>query len=206
MSLTFVAMLVVNVTVGSANDQLLSENMAPAVSGATAFAEQVEVQQHGNQWTLRTAQAERVVALENGRLVLKRFTDLTTGRELVANGITPDEFLSPAVADAEVRNGSTGGWRLIGSKQSKLSQGELQLDITLQRSALQVRKSYMLYPGSSIMREWVTFKNAGTVPLAISNPCFLNITVQLGQGSLRISCGCPAAKTIPARGSSRASR
>ena len=81
-----------------------------------------------------------------------------------------------------MRNGSTGGWRLIGSKQSKLSQGELQLDITLQRSALQVRKSYMLYPGSSIMREWVTFKNAGTVPLAISNPCFLNITVQLGAG------------------------
>lgn len=57
-----------------------------------------------------------------------------------------------------------------------------QLDITVQRDALQVTKSYLLYPGSSIVREWVTFKNAGAVPLPISDACFLNLTVQPGAG------------------------
>ena len=162
MSLIFAAILLLNVTVDSANDQPLSRMMVPTAASATAIADEVEVQQHGNQWTLRTAQSERVVALENGQLVLKRFTDLTTGRELVANGAAAEEFLSPVVAGTELRIGSAGSWRLIDSKQSKLSQGELQLDITLQRDALQVTKSYVLYPGSSIVREWVTFKNAGT--------------------------------------------
>ena len=45
------------------------------------------------------------------------------------------------------------------------------------------RRAIVLYPGSSIVREWVTFKNAGTVPLPIHEPCFLNLTVQPGAGT-----------------------
>ena len=123
---------------------------------------------------------ERVIALEDGRLVLKRFTDRTTGRELVARGAVVEEFLAPAADGMERPNSSADGWRLLGWKQSKLAQGELQLDITVQRDALQVTKSYVLYPGSSIVREWVTFKNAGSVPFPLPEPCFLNLTAQPG--------------------------
>ena len=63
---------------------------------------------------------------------------------------------------AERVSGATGGWQLVGSRTLKLKQGELQLDITLQRDSLQVTKSYVVYPQSSIIREWVAFKNTGT--------------------------------------------
>ena len=153
------------------------------VAGATACADEADIRQRGNQWTLRTSRMERVIALEDGRLVLKRFTDRTTGRELLASGAATGEFLVPLAAEAELRKSSAGGWRLVDSKQFKLPQGERQLDITVQRDALQVTKSYMVYAGSSIVREWVTFKNAGTVALPIHDPCFLNLTVQTGAGT-----------------------
>ena len=150
------------------------------VAGSTACAEDAEVRHRGNQWTLRTSQMARVIAFEDGRLVLKSFTDRTTGRELVAKGRVVEEFDAPVTDGAEHPKGSAGGWRLLGWKHSKLVHGARQLDITVQRDALQVAKSYVLYPGSSIVREWVTFKNAGTVPLPLPDPCFLNLTVQPG--------------------------
>ncbi len=150
------------------------------VTGLTARAEEADIRQQGDHWTLRTSRMERVIALKDGRLVLERFTDRTTGRDLAVRGAAAEEFLAPAADGPEPRNGSAGGWRLLGSKQSRLPQGERQLDITVQRDALQVTKSYLLYPGSSIVREWVTLKNAGTAPLPIREPCFLNLTVQPG--------------------------
>ena len=150
------------------------------VAGSAACAEDAEVRQRGNQWTLRTSQMERVIAFEDGRLVLKSFTDRTTGRELVAKGTVVEEFLAPVADGVDRPNGSPGGWRLLGGKQSKLAQGERQLDIIVERDALQVTKSYVIYPGSSIVREWVTFKNAGTVPLPLPEPSFLNLTVRPG--------------------------
>ncbi|MCC6821849.1 MAG: hypothetical protein IT579_14045, partial [Verrucomicrobia subdivision 3 bacterium] len=152
------------------------------VAGTRAHADDADIRQRGNEWTLRTSRMERVIALEDGRLVLKRFTDRTTGRELLAGGVVTEDFLSPRANQTELPNGAAGGWRLVDSKQSKLSQGERQLDITVQCKALQVTKSYLVYPGSSIVREWVTFKNAGAVPLPIHDPCFLNLTVQPGAG------------------------
>ena len=148
--------------------------------GFTACADTADIRQRGNQWTLRTSRIERVIALEDGRLVLKQFKDLTTGRELVPKGAVVAEFLDPGAGGAESPNASAVRWQLLGCKQIKLPQGERQLDITLQHDALQVTKSYVLYPGSSIVREWVTFKNAGTIPLPMREPCFLNLTVQPG--------------------------
>lgn len=147
----------------------------------TAIADEAEIRQSENQWVLRTSQMERVIALEDGRLILKSLKDRTAGRELLGKGETVEEFLPPMAGAARTQQNSAAGWRLIDSKQSKLSQGELQLDITLQRDALEVTKSYMLYPGSSILREWVRFKNVGSVPLPIQDPCFLNLTLRPGE-------------------------
>ena len=63
-----------------------------------------------------------------------------------------------------------------------LAQGERQVDITTQREALQASMSYLLYAGSSSVREWITYQNAGTVPLPVREPCSLNLTVQPGTG------------------------
>jgi hypothetical protein len=152
------------------------------VTGFTALSNDAGIVRNGNQWKLRTSRMERVIALEDGRLLLKSFTDRTTGRELLAGGAAVEEFLPPLAGAPEGQRNSVGGWQLVDSKQSKLSQGELQLDITVQRDALQVTKSYVIYPGSSLVREWVTFKNTGSSPLPIQNPCFLNLAVRPGAG------------------------
>jgi hypothetical protein len=90
------------------------------VESATACTGEADIRQRGNQWALRTSRMERVIALEDGRLVLQRFTDRISERELLAKGAVAEEFLAPLADEAELRNGSAGGWRLVGSKQSKL--------------------------------------------------------------------------------------
>jgi hypothetical protein len=146
--------------------------------GFAACADTAELRQRGSQWTLVTSKMERTIALRDGRLVTEHFRDRTTGRDLVAKSTVGEEFLAPVANGTESGNGSGGGWRLLSSKQSRLPQGERQLDICLRRDAFQVTKSYVVYPGSSIVREWVTFKNVGGATLPLPEPCFLNLTVQ----------------------------
>lgn len=100
---------------------------------------------NGATWTIGSAAVEMTVALRNGKLV-------TTGFKNKANG----HDLSPFDA--------TGPWMLVDAKTSKLKQGELQLDLTLRRDSLAVTKTYVVYPGSSIIREWTEFKNVGFRP------------------------------------------
>jgi hypothetical protein len=72
------------------------------------------------------------------------------------------------------------GWKLVGSKETTHKQGEWQLDITLERNGIQVTKSYVVYPDSSIIREWVAFKNVGSEPVQIVEPSFLDFTAKPG--------------------------
>ena len=53
-------------------------------------------------------------------------------------------------------------------------QGELQLDIELESKSLQVTKHYMLYPGTSVIREWLTLQNISDKPVQISQLSFLH--------------------------------
>jgi|GEM_PF-583888 len=73
-----------------------------------------------------------------------------------------------------------GGWKLIGSTEKTHKQGERQLDIILEQNGIQVTKSYMIYPGSSIIREWIAFKNTGKTPVQIVEPTFLDFTAKIG--------------------------
>ena len=116
---------------------------------------------HGTEWTLGSASVEMTVALRNGMLVTTGFKNKANGHEL-------------APWD------STGPWTLVDAKTSKLKQGELQLDLTLRRDGLAATKSFVVYPGSSLIRQWTELRNVGSVPLTISDPEFLNFTARLG--------------------------
>jgi hypothetical protein len=145
-----------------------------------AMADDGYIKSDGHQWTLGTAAVERVVAFEDGKLLLKSFKDKAAGRELIVDGAPSDEFFV-SVDDAKHQlTGSTGPWKFVGEKQTKLKQGELQLELTLERDALRVTKTYVVYPGSSIIRQWVTFANAGNSALKIIEPGFLNETIRPG--------------------------
>jgi hypothetical protein len=90
---------------------------------------------------------------------------------LLVAGMVSDELV--AVIDGQKVQGTSGGWKLLDAKERTLPRCEIQLDLRLRRDSLEVTKSYVVYPGSSIIREWVSFKNAGTGPLRVSEPGFL---------------------------------
>lgn len=136
----------------------------------------------GNRWTLGTAAVERVVALEHGKLQTVSLKNKATGGELIA-GSPSDEFSFHLGQDRQLVTGSAGPWSLVRAQQTRLAQGELQLDLTLQRQSLLAIKTYVVYPGSSIIREWVTLKNAGSAPIRIGEPSFLDLRVKTGDPS-----------------------
>lgn len=139
-------------------------------------AQDAYIKTRPNQWTMGTGRVEKIVALENGKLVLKSLTNKSSGHQMAAPGALAQEFSVGTGA----ANDKTGGWELVGAKNSKMKQGEQQLDITLRRGALRVTKSYVVYPQSSIIREWATFANAGMMPLQIVDPGFLNLAIKPG--------------------------
>ena len=84
-----------------------------SVVATTSAAEDAYIKAEGQRWTLGTATAERVVALENGKLLLKSLKNKATGAELVAGGAASEEFFF-RVGDARPPiSGATGPWKLV---------------------------------------------------------------------------------------------
>ena len=127
-------------------------------------------------WTLETATVRRVLAFEDGQLRLVSFRGRPAGREMVPAG-KPVSVLPSGMVAGKL----PGPWRLVGSRARTLRQGELQLDIELARGPLGVVKSYVVYPKSSVIREWCVLRNTGREPLSVV-PHILDVTVQLGDG------------------------
>ncbi|MEI6071972.1 MAG: hypothetical protein WCS31_09280 [Verrucomicrobiae bacterium] len=154
------------------------ENKKLWTSGNT---EEGYIAQKGTCWRLRAASVEKTVVFENGKLLMKSFLNTVSGNEMVESNVISDEFFLTVGDNAERISGSIGGWRIIDSKVTTLKQGELQLEIILESDELRVTKSYVVYPGTSIIREWVTIKNRRTTPVAIIDPGFLNFTANAGK-------------------------
>jgi hypothetical protein len=138
------------------------------------------INRQGARWAFGTASVARVVALEEGKLLLKSFRPGASGRELVPPGAVAAEFAVAAAEDRTLVTSASPGWTLVAATEKKLAQGELQLDLTVQREGLRATKSYVIYPQSSIIREWVMFTNTGEAPLRLADPRFLNLTVAAG--------------------------
>ncbi len=132
-----------------------------ALHSSAQKSQDAYITREGDSWTLGSSNVEMTIAFKNGMLVTTRLKNKANGRDL-----------SPSDA--------TGPWTLADAKTATLKQGELQLDLILRRDALAVTRTYVVYPGSSIIREWVEFKNEGTAPIAISDPEFLDQRVRLG--------------------------
>jgi len=143
-------------------------------------ADEAGIEQNGTQWTLTTGSMQEIIALEDGRFLLKSLKDRATGRELAPTDVVSDEFFVSVDAVSNRWSGASGGWRVVGSRVQRLRTHEVRLDVTLQKDSLQVTKSYEIYPGSSIVRQWVSFKNAGQSPLRIIQPGFLNFSARPG--------------------------
>ena len=135
------------------------------------------IRRDGTKWTIGTASVERVVALEDGKLLLKQYRDKVSGLDLAANG--PELSFAQGAPDNRI-TGASGNWTLIDAVESEGTQGELQLDLRMSREGVEATKHYLMHPESSIIREWVTFKNIGTAPVCLINPGFLNAALRMG--------------------------
>lgn len=137
------------------------------------------IRQDGMHWTFGTCMIERTVALENGHFLLKRLFDKQTGRELIDQK-NPSEEFAFTLANKTRICGTDGGWSLIGFQTNRLNQGEQQLDISLQRFPFIVTRTYLIYPESSITREWSTIKNIGDTSQTLGKLGCLSLTAHLG--------------------------
>ena len=136
------------------------------------------VLQKGNTWTLGTSKVERAIRLDGGRFVTTSWKNKASGHEIIPTGTVSNEL--SVVVDGQEISGTSGEWRLVGAQDQTLAQGEIQLEITVRQGSLEATKTYVVYPGSSIIREWVKFKNAGTTAIKLTKPGFVNLTAKVG--------------------------
>lgn len=148
-----------------------------AVPATLLLAQDAYVKQTGQSWTLASSKVERTITLDNGRLSTSAWKDRASGRDLLAGA--RGEELSAVIDGTEV-SGRSGGWTLVSAQNRKQDDGTVEFDLILRRGDLEATKSYVIYSGSSILREWVTFRNAGSTNLRIDEPRFLTMAAKLG--------------------------
>jgi hypothetical protein len=133
------------------------------------------------QWTFGTEGAERTVTLAGGIFRMTSLREVRTPHEYVPTSAQSDEFR--VVVDGKAVTGASGGWILAATDVSVLPQGEISLVIALDGHSLRVEQTYVVYPGSSIVRQWTRYQNATSGPLVITDPHFLASRVPLDDSS-----------------------
>jgi hypothetical protein len=133
------------------------------------------VRREGNEWILGTSSVERRVRLDGGHLQLVSLRNKLTGREYQDAGAPPAEFRF--FANGEDVTASSWHWKLRDEHAIQASQGVLQLDIELESPTIRVTKHYLIYPGTSVIREWLTLENISDKSVRISRVEFLHTRV-----------------------------
>jgi hypothetical protein len=171
LSLTAILLFVVSSGSGRAE-----EAAAYRKASKDAYVSGTRISLGNAEWRMGTSLFEMVVTLKDGRFGLASFLD---------KGISPaKQYLRPdgsALYRMEIAGspltGWEGGWRLESDGVTELDQGELRLDIMIRRSDLVVGTHFIVYPETSIVRQWTSVCNAGSEPLEVSNPHFLDLTL-----------------------------
>lgn len=131
-----------------------------------------------NTWTLGTSKVERKIILANGHFFTASLKDKISGRELLPEAQPSEEF--GAILNGKESSSVSGNWKMLRTNEHVGANGELILEVSLRQGNLQATKTYVVYPGSSIIREWVQFKNVGQERLRISEPRFLSVSANAG--------------------------
>lgn len=122
-------------------------------------------------WSLGTSMVEEKLQLADGVYSVASFVSKLNQRQYASASNRPEEFR--VTVERTAYTGATGGWALKGSEAKVLSTGEIQLVVSLKNDVLEVVKTYVVYPHTSIIRQWTTYRNASSRPLKVSNPYFL---------------------------------
>jgi hypothetical protein len=130
------------------------------------------VRREGNEWIFGTSLTERRVRLVDGHLMLVSLRNKVSRREYEDAKNPPAEIRF--TIDDQVASGPNWRWKLGSEHAAVAAQGELQLDIELESASLHVTKHYVAYPGTAVIREWLTIKNSSVKPVRLSKVDFLH--------------------------------
>lgn len=126
-------------------------------------------------WTIGTSMVEEKLQFAKGNYSLSSFQNKLSRRQYVTGSRPSDEFR--VTVNGEVYTGTSGGWRWKGGEAKVLAQGEIQWTVRLENDLLRVEKTYVVYPGTSIIRQWTRYENVGSHAIKVGNPSFLSFRV-----------------------------
>jgi hypothetical protein len=130
------------------------------------------VRREGSEWIFGTSSVERRVRLDDGHLSLVSLRNKLTGHEYQDAATGPEEIrLSTDGIDVSA---SSWRWKLRGEHAVQASQGTLQLDIELESASIRVTKHYVVYPRTSVIREWLTLENISGKTVRVNNVDFFH--------------------------------
>ncbi len=133
------------------------------------------VRREGDEWTIGTSLVEKRIRLANGRFVLTSLRNKKSGREY-QDPKNPSEEIR-LLANGQDVSASNWHWKLRSEHAARGQQGEIQLDIELESAVINVTKHYVIYPGTPVIREWLSLENSSGKPVRISDVDFLHTRV-----------------------------
>src|SRR5689334_7292535 len=151
---------------------------------ATVTSKDAYLRYEGNAWTLGTSSFEKKLVLSDGQLVTA-FLRNKVARHEYQGRRAPSEIRFRV--DGQDVGTPPWSWTAENSRSRQLPQGELQLDLELQGGPLAITKHYLVYPGTALVREWLTVRNRSRAPVRISQLRFLNtIGIDASASPLRL--------------------
>jgi hypothetical protein len=156
--------------------QLLVLYAATLLSAQTSLKNQDGyIRREADDWILGSSLVEQRIRLANGSFSLLSLRNKVSGHEYQDTNSFPAEIRF--FADGKDVSASNWQWTFRGERAFKGSQGELQLDVELDSTSIRVTKHYVVYPGTAVIREWMTLANASGKPVHIGNLDFLHSRV-----------------------------
>jgi hypothetical protein len=119
-----------------------------------------------------TSSVEERIQLTHGAYSLRSFQNRVTHQEYVSDATKSEEFR--VTVNGTATSGASGEWSWVNGSSKVEGQGELEAVIHLRGKLLEVEKHYVIYPGTSIIRQWVVFKNRSDSEVTIVNPYLLD--------------------------------
>lgn len=143
-------------------------------------------------WRMGTAAIEMTVAHSKDRFALVSLKSKLAhpAKQFVLSGnISPEVRL---VWDGQVVGGNTSGWTCAAGNAVAVQVGgatTLQVTIMLRRAALEVTRTYLVFPFESLIREWSSFTNRDSTAHELRDPSMLEarlLSHEVRQGHVRL--------------------
>jgi hypothetical protein len=125
----------------------------------------------GKKWAMGTGRVRKVVTFCGGQLLAREFTN--QWRNLL-QGTTGVEF--QLTAQGTVYSGASA-WTFVSQSSAVQANTSIKQEIKIQNALLEVTMSYLVWPSSGLIQQWVSYKNRTASGFTVSDPEILDTTL-----------------------------